>query len=32
MDIAPDFVHPVRDQSVRKMIAGCDLRGIVALT
>jgi len=25
-------VHPVRDQSVRKMIAGCDLRGIVALT
>jgi 2-amino-4-hydroxy-6-hydroxymethyldihydropteridine diphosphokinase len=31
MDIAPDFVHPGRNQSIRKMIAGCDLRGIVPL-
>ena len=31
MDIAPDFVHPSRNQSIRKMIAGCDLRGIVPL-
>ena len=29
MDIAPDFVHPVKQKSIRDMIAGCDLRGIV---
>ena len=29
MDIAPDFVHPVKQKSVRDLIAGCDLRGIV---
>jgi len=29
MDIAPDFVHPVTQRSVREMLAGCDLRGIV---
>lgn len=29
MDIAPDFVHPVKQRSVRDLIAGCDLRGIV---
>jgi len=29
MDIAPDFVHPLKQKSVRDLIAGCDLRGIV---
>ena len=29
MDIAPDYVHPVEQRSVREMLAGCDLRGIV---
>jgi 2-amino-4-hydroxy-6-hydroxymethyldihydropteridine diphosphokinase len=29
MDIAPDFMHPVKQKSVRDLIAGCDLRGIV---
>ena len=29
LDIAPDFVHPVKKQSVRDLIAGCDLHGIV---
>lgn len=29
MDIAPDFVHPVKQKSVRDLLAGCDLRGIV---
>ena len=29
MDIAPDFVHPVKQKSIRDQIAGCDLRGIV---
>ena len=29
MDIAPDFIHPVKQKSVRDLIAGCDLRGIV---
>ncbi len=29
LDIAPDFVHPVKQRSVRDLIAGCDLRGIV---
>src|SRR5678816_3503136 len=29
MDIAPDYVHPVKQRSVREMLAGCDLRGIV---
>jgi len=28
MDIAPDFVHPTLNQSVREMIALCDLNGI----
>ncbi len=28
MDIAPDLVHPVRQKSVREMIAACDLTGI----
>lgn len=28
MDIAPDLVHPVRQKSVREMIAACDLSGI----
>jgi len=31
MDIAPDFVHPAKQKSVRELIAGCDLRGIVQL-
>jgi len=29
MDIAPDFVHPVKQKSIRDLIAGCDLHGIV---
>jgi 2-amino-4-hydroxy-6-hydroxymethyldihydropteridine diphosphokinase len=28
MDIAPDFIHPVKQKSVRDLIACCDLRGI----
>ena len=28
MDIAPDLVHPVRKQSVREMLAFCDVSGI----
>ena len=32
LDIAPDFVHPVKKQSVRDLIAGCDLQGIVQVT
>ena len=32
MDIAPDFVHPVKKHSVREMLAGCDLRGIVQIS
>jgi len=31
LDIAPDFVHPVKQKSVRDLIAGCDLRGIVQI-
>ena len=31
MDIAPDYVHPVKQKSVRDLIAGCDLRGIVQI-
>ena len=31
MDIAPDFVHPLKQKSVRDLIAGCDLRGIVQI-
>ena len=31
MDIAPDFIHPVKQKSVRDLIAGCDLRGIVQM-
>jgi len=29
MDIAPDYVHPVKQRSVRELLAGCDLHGIV---
>jgi 2-amino-4-hydroxy-6-hydroxymethyldihydropteridine diphosphokinase len=29
MDIAPDLVHPVKNQSVRQMLAFCDVSGIV---
>ena len=29
MDIAPDYVHPVKQKSIRDLIAGCDLQGIV---
>lgn len=28
MDIAPDLIHPVRQKSVREMVAACDLSGI----
>ena len=28
LDIAPDFVHPVKKQSVREMLAACDVSGI----
>jgi 2-amino-4-hydroxy-6-hydroxymethyldihydropteridine diphosphokinase len=31
LDIAPDLVHPVRQKSVRDMLAGCDLQGIVQI-
>ena len=31
MDIAPDFIHPGKQKSVRDLIAGCDLRGIVQI-
>jgi 2-amino-4-hydroxy-6-hydroxymethyldihydropteridine diphosphokinase len=31
MDISPDFVHPVKQKSVRDLIAGCDLHGIVQI-
>ena len=31
MDIAPDFVHPVKQKSIQDLIAGCDLHGIVQL-
>jgi 2-amino-4-hydroxy-6-hydroxymethyldihydropteridine diphosphokinase len=29
MDIAPDLVHPVKKQSIRQLIAFCDVSGIV---
>lgn len=29
MDVAPDLMHPVKGRSVRDLLAGCDLRGIV---
>lgn len=29
MDIAPDLVHPVKQQSVRELLAFCDVSGIV---
>ncbi len=29
MDIAPEYVHPVKQRSVRELLSGCDLRGIV---
>jgi 2-amino-4-hydroxy-6-hydroxymethyldihydropteridine diphosphokinase len=32
MDIAPDFMHPVKQRSIRDLIAGCDLRGIVQIS
>jgi 2-amino-4-hydroxy-6-hydroxymethyldihydropteridine diphosphokinase len=28
MDIAPDLIHPVRQKSVREMVAACDLSDI----
>ena len=28
-DIAPDLIHPVLKKSVREMIAGCNLEGII---
>jgi 2-amino-4-hydroxy-6-hydroxymethyldihydropteridine diphosphokinase len=28
MDLAPDLIHPLKKQSVREMIAACDLTGI----
>jgi 2-amino-4-hydroxy-6-hydroxymethyldihydropteridine diphosphokinase len=31
MDIAPDLIHPVKQRSIRELIAGCDLRGIVQI-
>jgi 2-amino-4-hydroxy-6-hydroxymethyldihydropteridine diphosphokinase len=31
MDIAPDFVHPAKQRSIRELIAGCDLHGIVQI-
>jgi 2-amino-4-hydroxy-6-hydroxymethyldihydropteridine diphosphokinase len=29
MDIAPDLMHPVKKQSIRELIAFCDVSGIV---
>ena len=29
MDIAPDFVHPVKQKTIQELIASCDLHGIV---
>jgi 2-amino-4-hydroxy-6-hydroxymethyldihydropteridine diphosphokinase len=29
MELAPDLVHPVKNKTIRELIAGCDLRGIV---
>jgi 2-amino-4-hydroxy-6-hydroxymethyldihydropteridine diphosphokinase len=31
LDIAPEFVHPVKQMNVRDMLAGCDLRGITQI-
>src|SRR5260221_2121632 len=31
MDIAPDFIHPVKQRSIQDLIAGCDLHGIVQI-
>ena len=31
MDIAPDFIHPVLNKSVREMTASCSLDGIVQI-
>jgi 2-amino-4-hydroxy-6-hydroxymethyldihydropteridine diphosphokinase len=28
MDIAPDLVHPVKKQTIRQLIAFCDVSGI----
>lgn len=32
MDIAPDLVHPVKERTVRDLLAGCDLSGIVQVS
>ena len=29
MELAPDLVHPVKQKTIRELIAGCDLRGII---
>jgi len=29
LDIAPDLMHPVKQQTIRELIASCDLGGIV---
>jgi 2-amino-4-hydroxy-6-hydroxymethyldihydropteridine diphosphokinase len=29
MDIAPELVHPVKEQSIRQLLAFCDVSGIV---
>ncbi len=31
LDIAPDFVHPVKLKSVRELITDCDLQGIIPI-
>jgi len=31
LDIAPDFVHPVKKQSVQELLAACDVSGIVQI-
>lgn len=31
MDIAPELVHPVQGKTVRDLLAGCDLGGIVQI-
>ncbi len=31
MDIAPDLMHPVRNQTIRQLIAYCDVSGIVPI-
>src|SRR5512143_2421625 len=29
MELAPDLVHPVKQKTIRELIAACDLRGII---